>query len=40
MEKELLEAISTIVNYCYDQDNCNRCPLKEICGKIPAEWEV
>lgn len=38
MTIELLKALLFIAKFCYEQDNCKVCPIKDICGKIPCEW--
>ena len=38
MTLELLRAIITLIQFCYAQDDCRECPLREICGKMPCEW--
>ena len=35
---DLLKALLVITNYCINQNNCNQCQLKELCGKIIQEW--
>lgn len=31
-------AMAILKAFCFKQDNCDRCPLKEKCGKLPSEW--
>jgi hypothetical protein len=35
---DVFKALLTIVKFCYKQDNCKQCSLKEMCGKMPCEW--
>jgi len=25
--------------YCIGNDDCNLCPLKDLCGEVPIIWE-
>lgn len=38
MTFEMLKALFMIMQVCYNQDNCENCPLQEVCGKMPCEW--
>lgn len=38
MTIELLQALIIILKFCYEQKNCNKCPLRDLCGKMPCEW--
>jgi hypothetical protein len=38
MSTELLQAVLTLYTFCLNCDNCKTCPLRNICGKQPAEW--
>jgi hypothetical protein len=40
MNLELFQAIFTIRDFCLSQNNCSNCQLKELCQKMPCEWEV
>lgn len=31
-------AFSIIRAFCFKQANCDNCPMKDKCGKIPSEW--
>ena len=35
---ELLKALMVLSNFCKDQENCNECPLKSMCGKFIQDW--
>lgn len=39
MPVEVLKALFTIMHFCLEQDNCNECPMKAFCGKIPCEFD-
>ena len=38
MTFEMLKALFMIMQVCYSQDNCEKYPLQEVCGKMPCEW--
>ena len=38
MTLELIQAVVTFVRFCTEQKNCNTCPLRKCCGKMPCEW--
>lgn len=38
MALDVFQALFTLVRFCENQDNCNNCPLKELCAKMPCEW--
>lgn len=38
MTLELLRALVTIAEFCLEQNNCNTCPMKDLCAKMPCEW--
>jgi hypothetical protein len=35
---ELWKALILIVEFCTEQDSCESCPIRSMCGKIPSEW--
>ena len=37
MTLDLLKALFTIARFCEQQTNCEQCPMKEICGRMPCE---
>lgn len=39
MTIDVLRALVTIFDFCYEQCNCNVCPLKDYCSKMPCEWD-
>lgn len=38
MTPEVLKALLVIMNFCLEQNNCNNCPMKDKCAKMPCEW--
>lgn len=38
MTAEVLKALLVIMQYCYAQDSCRNCPMRELCAKMPCEW--
>lgn len=38
MTLEVLKALVVIADFCYKQNNCKTCPLKDLCAKMPCEW--
>ena len=38
MSLELVKALLTIAQTCAAAIDCDRCPLKEFCDKMPSEW--
>ena len=40
MELELLRALILIANTCFLQNSCEECPMRELFGKMPYEWEA
>ena len=34
----LRAAMAIIKQFCFKQANCDVCPMKNECGKIPCEW--
>lgn len=38
MTVELLKALLIILRFCYQQDNCKKCPLRDLCAKMPCDW--
>lgn len=38
MSIELVKALLMIARVCAAAIDCDRCPLKEFCGKMPSEW--
>lgn len=37
MTLELWQAFATIIRFCHEQANCENCPLREVCGKMPCD---
>ena len=37
MTLELLRALFTIARFCEQQENCEKCVMHEICGKMPCD---
>ena len=35
---DLVKALLIIARVCAGALGCDSCPLKEFCGKTPAEW--
>lgn len=35
---EVFKALAVIAEFCYRQNNCRDCALKNICSKMPCEW--
>lgn len=40
MPVNVLEALEIIFNFCIEQDSCPDCPMKDICEKMPCEWDL
>lgn len=38
MTLELVKALLMIAKVCASSIGCDQCPLREFCGKTPAEW--
>jgi len=38
MTVELVKALLLIARACFAATSCEKCPLKEFCGKTPSEW--
>lgn len=38
MSLELVKALLVIARVCAAAVDCDRCPLKEFCEKMPSEW--
>lgn len=38
MTIELIKALLLIAKVCAASISCEKCTLKEFCGKIPSEW--
>lgn len=38
MSLDLVKALLTILRVCANAVDCERCSLKEFCGKMPSEW--
>lgn len=38
MSLELVKALLLIAKICAANKNCQECPLKEFCKKMPSEW--
>lgn len=38
MTIELVKALLIIAKVCAGSLGCDKCPLKEFCGKLPSEW--
>lgn len=38
MSIELVKALLMIAKVCANATSCQKCALKEFCGKIPSEW--
>lgn len=39
MTEELLQALLVILQYCLQQNSCEKCPMAQYCDKMPCEWE-
>lgn len=39
MAVELVKALLTVFRYCISCDNCEECPMKDMCGKPPQSWD-
>ena len=39
MAIELVKALLTVFRYCVACENCNECPMKDMCGKTPQCWD-
>ena len=38
MSLELVKALLLIAKACASSIDCESCPLKAFCGKMPSEW--
>lgn len=38
MTVELLQALAVLLKFCYEQEDCRACPMRQFCGKMPCEW--
>lgn len=38
MVLEVFRALFTLADFCYAQNNCKDCAIKEFCSKMPCEW--
>lgn len=38
MSLELVKALLALAKTCAAALSCDKCPLKEFCGKVPTEW--
>ena len=38
MDIEIVKALLLLVRVCSAQINCDKCPIKEFCGKMPINW--
>ena len=38
MTLEVLRALITIADFCFNQENCDSCAMKSICLTMPCEW--
>lgn len=38
MSLELTKALLYIAKLCVAQESCEKCELREFCGKLPSSW--
>lgn len=38
MNIALMKALILIADFCKQENNCDSCPMKALCGKMPSEW--
>ena len=38
MSTELCKALLLLLASCIQNEDCNKCVLREFCGKAPTEW--
>ena len=38
MSLELVKALLLIAKICANSISCDKCVMKEFCGKIPSDW--
>lgn len=38
MTLEVLKALTTILEFCLEQDSCENCALSQFCEKMPCNW--
>ncbi len=39
MPRKVRKALKVLAKYCLKQDSCSKCPMKDMCGKLPSEYD-
>lgn len=35
---KILKSLAEIANFCFNQNTCKECSIRNFCQKMPSEW--